>query len=51
MGSNCFVFNHEQGKESMKRREKETSRSAEIKKKKKKASKEENRYKWKSLSE
>ena len=36
MGSNGFVFNHDQGKESLKGREKETSRSAEIKKEKKK---------------
>ena len=55
MGSNYFVFNHDQGKESMKGQEKETSRSAEILKKRKDQVKtpvsEENRYKWKSLSE
>ena len=55
MGSNYFVFNHDQGKESMKGQEKETSRSAENLKKRKDQVKtpvsEENRYKWKSLSE
>ena len=56
MGSNCFVFNHDQGKECLKGQEKGTSRSADIKKKKKKDQvktpvSEENRYKWKSLSE